>query len=182
KKLLAAKERIDAPLDELLTRAEAEVKRLQTEFKATAAKIDPKRPATDVQGDLQKDHPTPEKVIPETQASLSGLRKFLVDKNLVSLPSDSVPKVQEPPPSMRATTLASMDTPGPFEKNVKEAFYNVTLPEKDWPAAQTEDYLRGAFARTLIDIVSIHEAFPGHYVQFIWVPLVKSKVRKFEDA
>jgi uncharacterized protein (DUF885 family) len=75
-----------------------------------------------------------------------------------------------------------MDTPGPFEQKAKEAYYNVTLPEKTWTAPQVEDYMRGAFNRSIIDVVSIHEAFPGHYVQFIWVPLVKSKVRKFEGT
>ena len=52
------------------------------------------------------------------------------DKQIVSLPSDLLPKVQETPPFMRATTFASMDTPGPFEPKAKEAYYNVTLPEK----------------------------------------------------
>jgi uncharacterized protein (DUF885 family) len=93
-----------------------------------------------------------------------------------------MPRVQETPPFMRATTFASMETPGPFETKSTDAFYNVTLPEKSWPAAQIEDFLRGAFNRPLIDVVSIHEAFPGHYVQFLWLPQVKSKARKYEGA
>jgi len=179
---LRADEMIDTPLDPLLQRGEAELKRLQGEFKTVAAKIDAKKTPAEVQVDMQKDHTTPEKLIPDTQARLAGLRRFLVEKEIVSLPSEVMPKVQETPPFMRATTFASMDTPGPFEPKAKEAYYNVTLPEKSWPAAQIEDFLRGAFNRPLIDVVSIHEAFPGHYVQFIWLPLVKSKVRKFEGT
>jgi len=179
---LKADEMIDAPLDELLARGTAELKRLQDEFKRAAAKINPKKGYADVQLDMQKDHDTPEKLIPGTQARLAGLRKFLVDQKIVSLPSEVMPHVEETPPFMRATTFASMDTPGPFERKATEAYYNVTLPEKSWPAAQVEDFLRGAFNRPLIDVVSIHEAFPGHYVQFLWLPNVKSKVRKFEGA
>jgi uncharacterized protein (DUF885 family) len=179
---LKAEEMIDTPLDELLVRGDAELKRLQGEFKATAAKIDPKRPYADVQVEMQKDHTTPEKLIPDTQARLAGLRRFLVERKIVTVPSEVMPKVEETPPFMRATTFASMETPGPFETKATEAYYNVTLPEKSWSAAQVEDFLRGAFNRPLIDVVSIHESFPGHYVQFLWLPSVKSKVRKFEGA
>ena len=179
---LAADELITTPIDELLKRGEAELHRLQAEFRKTAAKIDPGKPFAEVQLDMQKDHGKPERLIADTQARLAGLRAFLVEKNIVSLPSERLPRVEETPPFMRATTMASMDTPGPFEQHATLAYFNVTLPEKGWPAEKVEDFLRGAFNRPLIDVVSIHEAFPGHYTQFIWLPQVKSKVRKFESV
>jgi uncharacterized protein (DUF885 family) len=182
RKKLHADELVDTPIEPLLQRGEAELRRLQKEFRDTAAKIDAKKPFAEVQLDMQKEHPAPDRIIADTQARLAGLRKFLVDKKIVSLPSEVLPKVQETPPFMRATTFASMDTPGPFEDKSTDAYYNVTLPEKSWTAAQTEDYLRGAFNRPLIDVVSIHEAFPGHYVQFIWLPRIHSKIRKVENA
>jgi uncharacterized protein (DUF885 family) len=182
KKKLHADELVDTPLDALLQRGDGELHRLQAEFRTVAAKIDAKKPFAQVQEEMQKEHPTPENIIGDVQARLAGLRKFLVDKKIVSLPSDLQPRVQETPPFARATTLASMDTPGPFETRATEAFYNVTLPEKSWTPAQVEDYLRGAFNRPLIDVVSIHEAFPGHYTQFIWLPKLSSKVRKLETA
>ena len=61
---------------------------------------------------------------------------------------------------MRALTTASMDTPGPFEKVAKEAFFNVTLPEKTWDAKQTEEYLQG-FNRGTIISTAVHEVYPG---------------------
>jgi uncharacterized protein (DUF885 family) len=182
RKKLAADELIDAPLDELLARGDAELHRLQGEFKATAAKIDPKKSAVEVQALMQKDHGTAEHLIADTQARLEGLRKFLVTRQIVSLPSEVMPRVEETPPFMRATTLASMETPGAFETRATEAYYNVTLPEKSWTQAQVEDYLGGAFSRPTIDVTSIHEAFPGHYVQFLWIPRLTSKVRKFEGV
>jgi uncharacterized protein (DUF885 family) len=180
RKKLLADEMIDTPIEALLTRGEAELHRLQTEFKRTAARISPGTPPAEVQLALQKDHGTPDQLISETQSRLQGLRRFLVEKGIVTLPSEVMPKVTETPPFMRATTMASMDTPGAYEKHATEAYYNVTLPEKAWSAAQTEDFMRGAFNRPLIDVVSIHEAFPGHYVQFLWLPQIASKVRKFE--
>src|SRR5213082_1557187 len=59
-----------------------------------------------------------------------------------------------------------MDTPGPFEKRANEAYYYVTLTKNDWPEKQKEEWLT-AFNYYTSDIVSIHEAYPGHYVQFL---------------
>ena len=85
--------------------------------------------------------------------------------------------MEETPPFMRATTFASMDTPGPFEKVAKEAFFNVTPPEKGWTPQQTEGWLDG-FSRGTILSTSIHEAYPGHYVQFLWIQTLHDKVRQ----
>ena len=57
----------------------------------------------------------------------------MIEKQIVTIPSPVLPILEETPPFMRALTFASMDTPGPYETVAKEAFFNVTLPEKDWP-------------------------------------------------
>jgi uncharacterized protein (DUF885 family) len=78
---------------------------------------------------------------------------------------------------MRVLTFASMDSPGPFEETSTEAFYNVTLPERDWNETQKEEHLR-AFSRNSLRVTSIHEVFPGHYTQFLWVNRAPTKLRK----
>ena len=177
-KKLAADEMITEPLDQVLARGEAELQRLRNEFIATAKKIDPSKPAQEVQASLANDHPNGDALLADVQARLQGLRKFLVDKQIVTIPSTVMPIVQESPPFMRAFTLASMDTPGPYETHATEAYYNVTLPDPKWTPAEVESYLRGGFSRTVIEMVSIHEAFPGHYVQFLWMPEMRSRTRK----
>jgi uncharacterized protein (DUF885 family) len=74
--------------------------------------------------------------------------------------------VEETPTYLRATSFASMDTPGPFEKKATEAYYYVTPTEKDWPPQQKEEWLT-AFNYYTTDVVTIHEAYPGHYTQFL---------------
>ncbi|MFO0577801.1 MAG: DUF885 domain-containing protein [Polyangia bacterium] len=177
KQKLWADEMIDTPLDELLQRSEAELRRLQNEFRATAARIDKKRSPEEVHLDVLKDHPPASEVIRETAARLGRIRGFLVDRGIVTIPSPVLPQIKETPPFMRATTLASMDTPGPFEQ-ATEAYYYVTLPEPSFSAAEAEDFLRGAYSRPLIDVVTIHEAYPGHYTQFLFGPRL-TKARKF---
>jgi uncharacterized protein (DUF885 family) len=59
-----------------------------------------------------------------------------------------------------------MDTPGPFEARATEAYYYITPVEPDWSEQQKQEWL-GAFNYYTTDIVSIHEAYPGHYLQFL---------------
>jgi uncharacterized protein (DUF885 family) len=59
-----------------------------------------------------------------------------------------------------------MDSPGPFERRATEAYYYVTPVENDWSDKQKEEWLT-AFNYYTSDIVSIHEAYPGHYIQFL---------------
>ncbi len=173
---LFAQEMIDAKVADLLPIAEAELARLRAEFDKTAAKIDAKKSAAEVQLLVSQDHPQRPELLDYTASRQAAQRKFLIDHNIVTVPSEVLPLVRETPPFMRATTLASMDTPGPYEK-ASEAYYYITLPDPAWKPAEAEDFLRGAHNRPLIDVVTVHEAFPGHYVQYLWLGKL-SKVRQ----
>src|SRR5207237_6630776 len=86
--------------------------------------------------------------------------------HIVTIPSEVRAQVKETPQYRRATSFASMDTPGPFEKRGAEAYFYVTPVENDWPEEQKEEWLT-AFNYYTSDLISIHEAYPGHYVQFL---------------
>jgi uncharacterized protein (DUF885 family) len=144
----------------------AELKREQEIFAETAKKIDSSKKAIEVFKDIQKDHPTEESLIPDTKKNLEAIRQFLIDHRIVTIPSTVRARVEETPPFDRATSFASMDTPGPFETKATEAYYYVTPVEKHWPPQQKEEWLT-AFNYYTTDVVSIHEAYPGHYVQFL---------------
>jgi uncharacterized protein (DUF885 family) len=84
----------------------------------------------------------------------------------VTIPSEVRAHVKETPQYRRATSFASMDTPGAFEKRATEAYYYVTPTEDDWTPEQKEQWLT-AFNYYVADVISIHEVYPGHYVQFL---------------
>ena len=132
RKKLLYDEDIDIPLDRLLEIGMANLRLNQQAFKDTAAKIDPNKTAQEILEELEKDHPAPDKLLQTFRDTLGGLKDFLAQHHIVRLPSEVLPIVQETPPFQRALTFASMDTPGPFEKVAKEAFFNVTLPEPAW--------------------------------------------------
>jgi uncharacterized protein (DUF885 family) len=143
-----------------------ELKREQEIFGRTAAQIDPARKPIEVFKEIQRDHPTADGLIPDTRKNLEAIREFLVDRDLLTIPSAVRARVEETPQFDRATSFASMDTPGPFETRATEAYYYVTPVEADWPDSQKEEWLT-AFNYYTTDVVSIHEAYPGHYLQFL---------------
>lgn len=151
--------------DKILEIGMNELKRTQSEFYDVAKKIDPNKSPVSVFKDIQYDHPTEDNLINDTKQNLDNIRQFVINKNIVSIPGDVKVKVEEMPSFAREFGFASMDTPGPFEKT-KDAFYYVTPVEKNWTEKEKEEWLT-SFNYYTTDIVSIHEAYPGHYVQFI---------------
>ena len=181
KKKLWADEMIDTPLDQLLVIAEANLKQNQAAFAETAKQIDPAKSPMEVLAVVQRDHPPADKLLSVAQGTLDALAQFVTDHHIATIPKAERARVQETPPFMRATTFASMDTPGPFEIVATEAYYNVTLPDPKWSKAETEDYMKGWYY-PLVSNVSVHEVWPGHYLQFLYARQFSSDTRKVFGA
>ncbi len=166
RRFLAQTELVDLPPQKILEIGMAQLKAEQEAFAEAAKKIDPNKSPSEVFKQIQSEHPTPQNLIPDVARDLDKIRKYVLSQHLVSIPSDVRAKVKETPQYLRATSFASMDTPGPFEKRANEAYYYVTPTENDWPEKQKQEWLT-AFNYYTSDVVSIHEAYPGHYVQFL---------------
>ena len=166
RRFLAQTELVDLPPKKILEIGMAQLKAEQDAFAEAAKKIDPNKSPIEVFKQIQGEHPTPQNLIPDVAKDLDKIRKYVLSHHLVSIPSDIRAKAKETPQYLRATSFASMDTPGPFEKRATEAYYYVTPTENDWPDKQKQEWLT-AFNYYTSDITSIHEAYPGHYVQFL---------------
>jgi uncharacterized protein (DUF885 family) len=166
KRFLAQTELVDLSPQKILEIGMAQLKAEQDAFAEAAKKIDPNKSPIEVFKQIQSEHPAPDKLIPDVAKDLDKIRKYVLSRHLVSIPSEIRAKVKETPQYLRATSFASMDTPGPFEKRATEAYYYVTPTENDWPEKQKQEWLT-AFNYYTSDIASIHEAYPGHYVQFL---------------
>ena len=126
-------------------------------------------------------HPEPAKLLDAFHGQFNDLIAYIRTHHIVTIPSDVQPTLEETPPFERATTQASMDSPGPFETHSKKAYFNVTLPEANWTPQHVAEHM-AAFNEGTIVSTSVHEAYPGHYVQFLYVPQIQSKVRKLTGA
>ena len=180
-KKLLYDEMVDTPLPKLLEIGYADLHKNQAEFNRIAREIDPSRQPRGVLAELGRDHPAPAHLLLSFRDTFQGLIQFIQQRHIVDIPSQVRPILEETPPFLRATTTASMDTPGPFEKVSTEAYFNVTLPGPHDTPQQIEGHME-EFNRGTIISTAIHEAYPGHYLQFLWVPQAPSTVRKLLGA
>ena len=126
---------------------------------------------------ISNEHPTEKSLIPDARKTVEGIIEFIKKKNVITIPSEVRPTITEMPPYARSGTFAAMDTPGPYETTATEAFYYVTPPEKDWDARHKDEHLR-AFNAPVMNVITIHEAYPGHYIQFLNAKQFPTKTRK----
>jgi uncharacterized protein (DUF885 family) len=180
-KKLAYDEMVDTPLDKLLEIGWADLRKNHAHFNAVAKELEPDKEPSAVLLELGANHPAPDHLLDAFRATFDGLVSFIRAHHIVTIPSDVRPIVEETPPFMRATTFASMDTPGPFEKHATEAYFNVTLPDPSMTPAEVEGFMHSFNMGTVIS-TAVHEAYPGHYVQFLWLPQAPDRVRKILSA
>jgi uncharacterized protein (DUF885 family) len=180
-KKLQYDEMVDLPLDKLLDIGWADLRKNQAHFKQVAKELEPDKEPSAVLEELGENHPAPDHLLDAFRATFDGLVSFIRSHHIVTIPSDVRPIVEETPPFMRATTQASMDTPGPFETHATEAYFNVTLPDPSMKPEEVEGYMHSFNVGTVIS-TAVHEAYPGHYIQFLWLPQAPSRVRKLQGA
>jgi uncharacterized protein (DUF885 family) len=180
-KKLAYDEMVDLPLSRLLEIAMSDLRRNQAEFARVAKEVDPTKTPQQVLAELATIHPAPDDLLNAFHGTFDSLIAFIRERHIITIPGDVQPTLEETPPFMRATTFASMDPPGPFEMRSKKAYFNVTLPEKDWTAEHVAEHMASFNVGTIVS-TSVHEAYPGHYVQFLWMPQFSSKIRKVLGA
>ena len=180
-KALFDSEMVDTPLDHLLQTGYADLHKNQEEFARVAKEIDPAKTPQQELAELATMHPAPDKLLQAFHDRFDSEVAFIRSHHIITIPSTVQPVLEETPPFMRATTQASMDAPGPFETHSTKAYFNVTLPDPSWSPDRTSDYMAAFNIGTIVS-TSVHEAFPGHYMQFLWTPQFPSTIRKLIGA
>jgi len=178
---LAYSEMVDIPLDHLLQIGLNDLHNNQAEFARVAKEIDPTKTPQQELAELAGMHPAPDKLLQAFHDRFNSEIGFIREHHIITIPSDVQPVLEETPPFMRATTQASMDPPGAFETHSTKAYFNVTLPDPKWDAARTNEYMAAFNIGTIVS-TSVHEAYPGHYIQFLWQPRFPSDIRKLIGA
>ncbi|HST20664.1 MAG TPA: DUF885 domain-containing protein [Blastocatellia bacterium] len=169
-------EGIEIPVDTLLKIAYRELAKTQDEFRKTAARVDSRRDAMAVWAQIQNDHPKAGTLVEEARKQLATLVRFIEEKHIVTLPAGD-PPVVAPTPDFARWSTASMSTPGPLESRPLPARYMITDVDPKWSDKEKEEYL-ASFNYGQLWTTSIHEAYPGHYVQGAYLKQVNSPVRK----
>ncbi|MFQ5662746.1 MAG: DUF885 domain-containing protein [Terriglobia bacterium] len=114
---------------------------------------------------IAEDHPRPERLFAQVRQDVKDLQAFLAEKQLLTLTGRENLQVIETPPFMRGIYGVAGFWPAPPLQPELGAFYLVTPIPEDWTAEQVESKLR-EYNDYMLEILTIHEALPGHYIQF----------------
>jgi len=109
-------------------------------------------------------------VVTAATAQLGDLRKFIQDKDVVTIPGTEEAKVAQAPP-YKAWNFAYINIPGPYETGLPSTYY-VSPPDPKWDKKKQEEYIPG---KGSLLFTSVHEVYPGHFVQFLHANRAKSK-------
>ncbi len=164
KKLLLVQEGLSIPLSEFKAMGEKNLAKNKKAFEELQKKTKMTRPkATDLFG--------------EATRLTESARRFVIDKKLVTIPTDDAAVLKETPPYMR-WNAAFLDPPGPFEA-AKNAFYYITLPDKSWSKKEQEEYV---MTHGILLSTTIHEVYPGHFLQGQWIKRAPTRAQKVFGA
>ncbi len=185
---------LDAGLtaDEVIKAAEAEADRVEREMYYVAkqlwAKLFPGKPVPPddpagrrqtvklVLDELGKDHGKPETIVADAKETVAKIKRFIRDNHVLALPEPDECKVVEMPEFQRGFSAAYLNPAPPLDPKAA-SLYAVSPPPDDWPATRREAYLR-EYNRAMLQILTIHEAYPGHYVQLAYSNRNPSLIRK----
>ena len=172
---LKTEEGITLSADRLLTIALRELHEVQEEFRSVASRLDGGDPL-EVWRKAKDDHPAPGTLVSVAQSHLQELEAFLQRQAIVTVPTGE-PVVVAPTPEFFRWAFASMWTPGPFETKPSRAYYYLTDVDRSWPPDRQKEHLRD-FNLPALWSISIHEVYPGHFLQAQHSRQVESKVRR----
>jgi uncharacterized protein (DUF885 family) len=123
---------------------------------------------------INRDHHAAADLVEFCRESYRGIAEFCRAKDLIGVPDDPL-VIDWTPPFLREFAGAMLDAPGPLDKGQK-AFYFVTPPPDDWAPEQVESFLAEENDRQ-IELTTIHEGSPGHYLQLVYSNRCPSIVR-----
>jgi hypothetical protein len=163
---LLATDMVNVPVDRVMAVGRAQLAKDRDAFLATEKLVDPKNPS-DALSILEKDHPDSAHLVSTARNQLKMLQGFIEQHKILDLPSRMLPTVAETPPFARATIFGELDPPGALETHATKAYYFITPADPKDSQAEQEKYLR-YFNRALLQNLSVHEALPGHFTQYLF--------------
>ncbi len=154
-------EGVTTPLAEIEAAGRADLARNETALRSACATFAPGATITACMTKANANK-TPGGPVAGARAQLEMLKQFVQGAGVASIPGPEQALVAESPPYNRAN-FAYIDIPGPYEKNLPATYY-IAPPDPSWTPAEQRDYIAG---RADLLFTSVHEVWPGHFLQFL---------------
>ncbi len=123
---------------------------------------------------VAEDHSTADEILQVARDALVRIEAFCRDRSIIGLVDEPL-EVEWTPIFLRGWAQAMLSSPGPLDVGQK-SFYHITPIPADWSEEDRESYLR-EMNRHQLDVLTIHEAVPGHYLQGVYANRAGSLVR-----
>ena len=178
--------------DEVLVEANAEFTRVQRDMYVVARQLWSRYfpaeplPPDDAAGQretiglviaaVSKEHGQPEALILDARATVTSIKSFIREKDILRLPEPDRCQVIEMPEFRRGNSLAYLESALPLDPN-GSSYYAVSPPPSIWGESEVRSFLE-EYNRHMLQILTIHEAYPGHYVQLEYSNRVPSMIRR----
>lgn len=170
RQMLRQTEGVDIDLAKLEEIAKADLERNLAAFREKCARFAPGASIQDCNAKANADKAPGANLIDAASKQLGDLRGFIQSNDIVSIPGTEEVKVAQAPP-YKAWNFAYINIPGPYETNLPSVYY-VSPPNPSWPKEKQDAYIPG---RGSLLFTSVHEGYPGHFVQFLHANRAKSK-------
>lgn len=163
RELLWRRYRIDLDWRTLKGVAQADLARNLELLRTTCQLVDPEITIADCAAMVRDDKPEQGAVV-RANEQLPELREFLVQADIVGIPSDEAAFVAEAP-AYRRTNSAYIEIPGAYEEGLP-AIYYIAGPDPEWPPEVQRQYVPGE--ADLLN-TSVHEVWPGHFLHSLYI-------------
>jgi len=160
-RMLRETERVDMPLADLEAAGRRELERNLAAVREALAAFAPGLPVADGLARMHARKPA-EGPVEAARRQLAGLRRFVEEQGLVSIPGEEEARIAEAPPYQRWNS-AYIDIPGPYDRHLPSVYY-IAPPDPSWSPAEQEQYIPN---EADLLFVTIHEVWPGHFLQFL---------------
>jgi len=161
REMLWMTERVDTPLGELARIARADLDRNLAALRDVCERYAPGVPVAECVRRVDAKKPV-DSPVAEARRQIAELRTFVESRQLVTIPGPEQALVDESPPHMRWNS-AYISIPGPYEKNLPATYY-IAPPDSSWSEEERAQYVPG---KADLLAVSVHEVWPGHFLQFL---------------
>ncbi len=129
-----------------------------------------------VLAEISRNHAEPQALVSEAQATVAGLKRFIAEKGLLALPEPDRCRIQEMPEFLRGNSVADLRCAPPLDPEMPSLF-SISPPPQDWPPERVKSFVE-EYNRQVLQVLTIHEAYPGHYVQLHYANRNPSLIRR----
>jgi uncharacterized protein (DUF885 family) len=125
---------------------------------------------------VSQEHGSAEELLTKTRDTVAGIKAFIRQRDYLQLPEPDHCAIIEMPEFKRGNSLAYLENAPPLDSKAA-SFYAVSPPPADWTPEQKRSFLE-EYNDHMLEILTIHEAYPGHYVQLEYANRVPSLIRR----